>query len=50
MSKFGAWVWGFIGRCGAEVMTPLHAELIGIMVGMEAIQEKGLARVLIYRN
>lgn len=41
------WLWGFAGRCGAEVDTPLQAELMALYVGMKDIYEKGLTRVLI---
>lgn len=31
------WLWGFAGRCGAEVDTPLQAELMALYVGMKDI-------------
>lgn len=43
----GNWLWGFTGHCVNGNSSPLQPELMGIRVGLEAVLDRSLLRVLI---
>ena len=43
----GAWIWGFFGRCDDDNYSALQAELMAIKVGLQALKERGLIRVMV---
>ena len=41
----GNWVWGFSGKCNDS--SPLHAELMGLREGLQALKDRGILRALV---